>query len=153
MDYWPKFFALTYLKICFQLAHSLVMFLWDFASPDHLIATSWQSHEHQNYYYGTHGSRHSTQPYIFGWKHLGFNFFAFGSPSPDMIKGKWVVTYDLPVWSVTSQFLRHSKCQPNANQVYSVGADTSESCFQMLIRYVETNIHHVPFLQIIKTWR
>ena len=42
MDYWPKFFALTYLKICFQLAHSLVMFLWDFASPDHLIATSWR---------------------------------------------------------------------------------------------------------------
>ena len=29
-------------KICFQLAHSFVMLLWDFTCPHRLIPTSWQ---------------------------------------------------------------------------------------------------------------
>ena len=36
MDYRPKLFSLTHRK----LAHSFVMFLWDFACPHRLILTS-----------------------------------------------------------------------------------------------------------------
>ena len=93
MDYWPNL-PESLLSISPFSRHVLVGLCESWSLDPHILAIT----RTQEYYNGTHGSRHSTQPYILWWKHLGFNFCALGSSPPDMIKGKWVGTDDFSVW-------------------------------------------------------